>query len=283
MSLACCYVPFSTLVTHVSTRVIHHASVPAGGAPGPTAADWTTAISTAVLAFATIVLAAFAIVTAYYARKAFREQSKEVKDQADMLEVQSKRLDEERKVNEEHIRVLKLQARELEESLAERKREAEQRAREAEERARETRQLERAQASKVHIETEVGPDPRFGVIPRAASIPAPETVTVRVTNTSDQPIYNADIIWDDGSMGFLEFAVWPGAEHLALRIDPGETASRTKLPTDTPDARDAVLRFRDAAGVPWLRTAYGSLERFTGGPSGGWPGPVLTDRKRVVL
>jgi hypothetical protein len=141
-------------------------------------------------------------------------------------------------------------------------------------------QLKRTQASKAHIQTEIGPDLRLGVIPRAASAPVPETVTVHVTNTSDQPIYFADLIWDDGSMGYLEFAVWPGAEHLARRIGPGESISRTKLPIDTPDARNAVLRFRDAAGGPWLRTPDGYLMDFTGGPAGGWPGPDLSDPNR---
>ena len=71
---------------------------------------------------------------------------------------------------------------------------------------------------------------------------------MHVTNTSDQPVYNADLIWDDDSMGYEEVAVYPGAEHLARRIGPGESASRTKRPDDIPGARDAFLRFRDAAG-----------------------------------
>jgi hypothetical protein len=178
-----------------------------------------------------------------------------------MLGVQSDQLAEQRKINERQTQVLELQARELRASLDERTREAEQQ--------------KRAQASKVDIRTEIGLDPRVGVIPRAASTPVPETVTAHVTNTSDQPIYDADIIWDDGTLSFIELTVWPGADNLAHRIGPGGSASRTKLPTDTPNAHGAVLCFRDATGTAWLRTSDGYLQDFTGGPRGGWPSGEL--------
>lgn len=199
-------------------------------------------IPTWITAIATMLLAAFAVITAYYARQAFRTQSEQLADQ--------------KRVNTKQIDALNLQVRELRASLTERK---------------------RAQASKVDIRTDVGPDPRFGVIPGAASIPAPETVSARVTNDGDQPIYNAELIWDDGTLSYIEFTVWPGADNLALRIGPHQTASMTKRPTDTPQARSAVLRFRDAAGNAWIRTPNGYLMGFGGGPAGGWPGLDLDD------
>jgi hypothetical protein len=58
--------------SHVVQQVVHHAATtPAGDTSAPTAADWTTAISTAVLA-------AFAIITAVFAFLAYRKQSQEV-------------------------------------------------------------------------------------------------------------------------------------------------------------------------------------------------------------
>jgi hypothetical protein len=194
-------------------------------------------IPTWITAIATVGLLIGAAFTAVYAAKAFREQTRQ--------------LEEQRNVNAKQTTVLELQATELRASLAERQREAVQ--------------LKRAQASKVDIETEVGP----------------ETVTIRVTNNSDQSIWNADLIWDDDSMGYLEVTVYPGAEHLALRIGPGESKSRTKRPDDTPGASGAYLRFRDAAGNAWLRTPGGYLYGFTGGPVGGWPGPDLSDPSYV--
>jgi hypothetical protein len=195
---------------------------------------WITAIATGLLAL-------FAIVTAYYARKAFLKQSQEVTDQAEMLRVQSEQLAEQRKVNAEQIKVLKLQAAELRESIDERK---------------------YAQASRVYIDTKVGPDPRISQAQRTAGTPAPETVTAHVKNDSDQPIYYAELVWNDDTLGPNEMVVWPGAERLARVILPGGEVTRTKDPVDTPDARDAVLTFRDAAGIHWLRAPDGYLMDF---------------------
>jgi hypothetical protein len=210
-------------------------------------------IPTWITAIATTGLLIGAIITARYAIKTFHEQSEQLKDQ--------------RQINAKQTTVIELQTRELSASLAERQRQA--------------RQLKRAQASKVDLRIEDRPDPGFGIIPEAVSIPTPGILTVYVTNNSDQPIYNADIIWHDGSMGYNELAVWPGAVHLAPRIGPGESVSRAKRPTDPPEADDGALRFRDAKGVAWLRTSSGHLEDFTGGPAGGWPGPDLSDLDRI--
>jgi hypothetical protein len=244
VSLACCYLPFSVLVTHVSTHVTHHASVPAGDTSGPTAADWTTAISTVVLAVATIVLAAFAIVTAYYASKAFRAQSKEVKDQARMLKVQSKRLDEERMVNEEHIRVLNLQARELEESLAERKREREQR--------------HRDQASRVFITQERHRTAPRGYEEREDVEPF---VAVTVVNSSEQPIYNAELRWH---IGTADHGEQPNPEPLGTIMPGPDGITRMRTFPYGVDLSNsgAVVRFTDATGVRWLRRPDGYLNEF---------------------
>lgn len=228
--IACCY------LLHPSAS--HAASHAGGPISAAILQGWVTAISTAVLAI-------FAIVTAIFAIRAFRKQSQEVRDQASMLEVQSEQLAEQRKVNEKQIEVLGLQGNELRKAAADRLRAAEE--------------LKHAQASRVYIETEIGPDPRISQAQRAAGAAAPETVTAHVKNDSDQPIYYAELIWDDDSLGYNEMLVWPGAERLAKVIPAGGEASRTKDPIDTPDARDAVLLFRDAVGVSWLRAPDGDL------------------------
>lgn len=249
MSLACCYVPFSTLVTHVSTHIIHHASIRTGDTPGPTAADWTTAISTAVLAFATIVLAAFAIVTAYYARKAFREQSKEVKDQAAMLEVQSRRLADQRKIN-------KLQARELRASIAER--------------ARQRRIAEREQADAVLFEW--WPSSHVLILGTSGSpIGTSPSAVLAVDNESRRRILDVTCRLEPSEgAGFALAAERTGtltegktSAHRAMMINPAEGRTVPLARPGTrfgfligfdldahPDVRLAV-RFTDDAGLHW--------------------------------
>lgn len=151
--------------------------------------------ATQLTAVATAVLAVFAFVTAWYARRAFLKQSQEVSDQAEMLKVQSEQLTEQRKLNKEQTRVLALQAEELHKSLAEREREAEQR--------------RRAQAGRVFVSQQsyissyisVDPEPievdsRGEVIPDE---PDCTRVEVAVINSSDQPIYEAELLWRYGS------------------------------------------------------------------------------------
>ena len=192
---------------------------------------------------ATAALAVFAIVTAWYARKAFLKQSKEVSDQASMLEIQSEQLAEQRKVNTEQIRVLALQASELRGSL--------------EERTRDTAERRRAQASRVFIWTETGPDPRLTDAQIEKGVPWRETVTAHVNNTSDQPIYCAELVWDDSSTPLAEVAGRSGAERLPVFLLPGSDAAQTRQAG--PETRAVVLRFRDAAGVIWLRGPEGDL------------------------
>ena len=199
--------------------------------------------ATQLAAVGTAVLALFAIITAVFAFLAFRKQSKEVKDQADMLRVQSERLevyrkqvDEQRRTSTEQMKVLGLQAAEIRASLAERR---------------------SAQASKVFIWTEVGPDPRISQAERAVRGPADDVITANVKNASDRPIYSAELLWDDGSSALSDIAVRSGAKRLARVLMPDADDTGTR---DTgPDARAVVLRFRDAAGFSWLRGPEGEL------------------------
>jgi len=202
-------------------------------------------IPTWITAIATMLLAAFAVITAYYARQAFRTQSEQLADQ--------------KRVNTKQIDALNLQVRELRASLTERK---------------------RAQASKVDIRIGVGPDPRFGVFPCAASIPAPETVTARVTNGSDQPIYNAELIWDDSTLSYIEFTVWPGADDLALRIGPRQTASMTKRPTDTPRPAAQYSASATPQATPGYAHQTATSWASAGDPPAAGPAPTWTTPTR---
>jgi hypothetical protein len=217
------------------TRTAGHASgsIWATDVPG-----WITAAGTALLAI-------FAILTTIYAVRAFRKQSQEVTDQTEMLNVQAEQLEEQRKVNEDQIKVLKLQAKELEESIDERKREREQR--------------HRDQAFRVFITQERK---------RTAPLPYPEQPDVEpfvhatVVNTSDQPIYDAELRWHIGTAGHPE---QPNPEPLGT-VMPGEDKAVTRMRT-FPYGVDmnisgAVVRFTDANGVRWLRRPDGYLNEF---------------------
>jgi cbb3-type cytochrome oxidase subunit 3 len=199
--------------------------------------------ATQLTAVGTAVLALFAIITAGFAFLAFRKQSKEVRDQADMLRLQSERLevyreqvDQQRAASAEQMRVLALQAAEIRASLAERR---------------------SAQASKVFIWTETGPDSGVGQMQRAVSSPGGDMITAHVRNASDRPIYSAELLWDDGSSLLSEIADSSGGERLVPVLMPGSDDARKRK--SGPDNRAVVLRFRDAAGLSWLRGPDGEL------------------------
>jgi hypothetical protein len=163
-----------------------------------------------------------AIVTAVFAFLAFRKQSREVSDQAKMLEVQSDQLGEDRTVNAEQIRVLKLQAEELRESLDERKHEAEDR--------------RRAQASRVFIWEERGMN-------RPANVPPFPGVTAHVANSSDQPVYDAELVWRRGADLYGSPNPQPLPTIMPVHRHPSrrEPEFRARTPADSPDRRRCHL------------------------------------------
>src|SRR5260370_150316 len=179
-------------------------------------------------------VALFAIITAWYARKAFRGQSQEV----GLLQQQ---LDDQRQINARQAEVAELQAQELRDSLDERKRDAAAR--------------KRAQASRVFL-SEYRSDPRAEI-----KHPASDGIVVQAENTSEQPIYDVEFRWHRGS------APW-GEPDCFRQMLPGERRdSNRMLPADLPDYVDrsvfgAVLRFRDASGVLWLRRPGGELNEL---------------------
>jgi len=69
---------------------------------------------------------------------------------------------------------------------------------------------------------------------------------VRVVNTSDLPVYDLVIGWRKGA------AVWDKATSFDVLQPKDETTVTRELPGDLPSSLfDAVVRFRDAAGVHW--------------------------------
>src|ERR1700728_1311274 len=155
-------------------------------------------------AIATIVLAVFAIVTAWYAGRAFRGQ-------ADELGILKDQLEDQKALNARQTPVFELQARELQESLDERKRQAES--------------AHRAQASRVFLTEE-----RFGG--RASGQgrgeirgigTKPPSVTATAHNTSDQPVYDAELRWHLGSAGHGD----PNPEPIGTLL-PGDARESTR-------------------------------------------------------
>ena len=210
---------------------------------------WITAIATAILAI-------FAIVTAIYAIRAFREQSREVRDQAEMLRIQSEQLTEQRAINAEQATVLALQAEELHASLDERKQEAQMR--------------RRAQAERVFIGQQNSHFNKDDEDDEDAD-PEGQRAAVTVVNTSDRPIYDAAVRWPPSSTSWNFFGF---PEPLGTMM-PGDRIERFQnFPVNIDMAGIvAVLRFRDAAGITWLRRPDGDLaEPEQPRPGSGSPG-----------
>jgi len=227
------------------------------GSPARNLPAMSLLFATQLTAVATVVLAIGAIVTAILAYRAFLKQSREVRaierqvndqqglsrQQAELLKIQSGQLelqrqqfDDQRKVNADQAKVLKLQADELRESLAARQHAA--------------KEQRKAQASKVFIvEAEGLSRPPGG--PSAAPF-----VVARAVNSSDQPIYDVEFCWRRGSASHGE----PNPEPLGFLM-PGEREEKSRdFPPDTNMAvSGAILRFRDAAGVRWIRRSDGGL------------------------
>lgn len=147
-------------------------------------------------AIGAVVLAVFAVVTAWYARRAFRGQS-------DQLGILKDQLEDQKALNARQTPVFELQARELQESLDERKREAEEQ--------------RRAQASMVFIWEHADTARTAGGV----EVPA---VTAHAVNTSDQPLYDAELRWHRGSAPYGD----PNPEPLPT-IMPGDDITRSRL------------------------------------------------------
>lgn len=188
-------------------------------------------------AFATLALAVLAMVTAVLAYLAWRKQSQEVSDQAELLRVQSERLEEQRKTNAKQAKVLELQAAELSKSL--------------EERVREARRRVRAQAQLVFLTERRSEGRTAGPLDSE-----PPSMTATVVNSSNQPIYRAEVYWFLGETLYGE----QNPDPLGV-ILPGESASSARrFPpgTDLGTCRAEVV-FRDADTITFLRRADGHL------------------------
>jgi hypothetical protein len=213
--------------------------------------------ATTLNAFATLALAILALITAIFAGLAFRRQSEEVRaverqvadeqelsrQQGELIKIQTGQLEalrgqleEQRKTSAAQAEVLALQAEELQESLNERRRQIE---------------LGRGyQARRVYLT-----EGRFASR-TAGTDTTPPSVTAIAYNTSDQPIYDAELVWHSGSASHDD----PNPEPIGTLLPGLEHPSRREFPSETDlSASGAVLRFRDAAGTTWLRKPDGDL------------------------
>jgi hypothetical protein len=161
--------------------------------------------ATQLTAVATVVLAAFAIVTAWYARRAFLKQSQEVR----AIEQQVK---DQQELTRQQADLLNVQSGQLE--------------LQRQQFAQEQADRRRAQASRVFIT--ISRDPSQG-----ASDPG--TVTVRVTNTSQQPVYDLTIGWRKGT------APWDGPDSEEVLMPEASAVRIRSLPDGLPANADRSL------------------------------------------
>jgi hypothetical protein len=229
---------------------------------GSTLPTMSVDLSGEITAIATAALALFAVVTAVFAILAFRKQSQEVgaierqvKDQeeltaqqARLLEVQSgqfelqrQQLEDQRRANAEQAEVLRLQADELRESLAVRKRASEEQ--------------RKAQASRVYIRQSLEHMPP-GMSVGHGKDAIHSDIVAHAVNTSDQPVYDAELYWRRDSASYGK----PNPQPLGTILPGEDTDGHRPFPDDTNmEVSGAILRFRDAAGVKWIRRPDGGL------------------------
>jgi hypothetical protein len=98
-------------------------------------------------------------------------------------------------------------------------------------------------------------DPRIGSTLRELKGAHP-TAYAHVKNTSAQPVYEAEFRWHRGSERHGD----PNPEPLGI-IMPGVEISKVRdfPPGTNMAASGAVLSFRDAAGMTWIRRPDGGL------------------------
>src|SRR5215469_11346382 len=214
-------------------------------------------VATQLTALATAVLAVGAVFTAIFAVLAFRKQSQEVsaiekqvtdqqeltQQQAELLRLQSRQLEvqqqqftDQREANARQAKIFELQAAELRQSILERAIEEEER--------------RRAQASLVFIREDRNAEEKSG---RERSLPY---INATVLNSSDQPVYNAQLQWQRGSAKLDNLS----PEQLGMIMPGAETYGSRKFASDADmAANNTVLTFRDAAGVTWISRPDGTL------------------------
>ncbi len=114
------------------------------------------------------------------------------------------------------------------------------------------------QASRVFIWEDLSSFPTTRSLPGGGyRIDGPEAprVTAHVRNTSDQPLYDVELRWP-GSATLVN----PNPEPLGMIMPGGETQKIRDFPLGTDKGVSGVgLRFRDAAGVWWIRGPDGGL------------------------
>jgi hypothetical protein len=197
----------------------------------------STEFATQLTAVATLALAVLALATAVLALLAWRKQSKEVSDQAKMLGMQ--------------LRQLNLQRQQL-------KAQREDSAREAEALALQVRNLrreadERRSGQAAHV---------FLTLKRHPPIPGSQVmaqITATVTNNGRQPMYEGWLRWHLATDPFGD----PNPEPVGTIMPGGEVTKARSFPQEADlGLCGALLEFRDAAAVKWMRLPDGYLHEM---------------------
>jgi hypothetical protein len=193
--------------------------------------------ATQLTAVFTAILGVGAIVTAVLAYMAFRKQSREVTAIEQQVSDQKEVTARQTALLQVQSDQLQLQRRQFEREQAERR---------------------RVQATGVYFVISLREAPTTSA-ERADTI-TPGLLTVRIENTTRQPIYGLVIHWRKGA------APWDQPDAVGT-LRPQAFVSRTRSFPDTtldPSLHGATIRFRDAAGVDWLMEPDGQLTEEPG-------------------
>ena len=118
----------------------------------------------------------------------------------------------------------------------------------------------RAQATRVFLWAVVEADPSVTQVQTAVTGRSPDQiVTAHVKNSSQQPVYEIEVIWRQGAAlrgsGELRGVLMPGAAVEVKTTLPEAHSAAVKAQSIQP-----AVRFRDAAGVTWEMDSNGRLE-----------------------
>jgi DNA-binding transcriptional regulator YhcF (GntR family) len=117
---------------------------------------------------------------------------------------------------------------------------------------REGTERRRDQASRVFIRPQIR---------QAAESGARATIMAQVVNASDQPVHDLKINWHSGGAGWGH----PGIEDRGTLMPHDVLTTQRDFPADANfEVSGAVITFRDAAGVSWLRKPDGELTEWPG-------------------
>jgi hypothetical protein len=167
----------------------------------------------------------------------------QAEQQAAQLQILQEQVTDQLDFNRRQAKVLDLQAEELRAVRAEREREATER--------------RRRQASQIFLECDNFSEPSaaFG---RGGEFIIPEHYSAKVTNSSEQPIYDVRVRWFKGT---AEWYLQGSAEDSLPRLMPkdSEAFARDYSEGGNLAMLGAIMEFRDSAGQRWRLDKQGNM------------------------